>query len=800
MKFTLSWLKDHLETDASLDEIGKTLTSIGLEVESITDPAATLDGFTTGHVKTAEKHPDADRLRLCTVDIGDKTLQIVCGAPNARAGIKVAVAVPGCIIPATGDVLKKGTVRGQESQGMMCSSRELCLGEDHDGIIELPDDTPVGLPLATALDLDPVLDISVTPNRADCLGIRGIARDLAAAGLGTLKADTLAVTAVPAAFTSGLSIIRDLPEDADTACPYFAGRLIRGVRNGESSAWLKNRLNAIGLRPISALVDVTNYLTFGWNRPLHVFDAGRISGPLTVRMAKEGESLLALNNRVCTLDTSMVVIADAKGVQSVGGVIGGMESSCTEDTTDVIIEAALFDPARIATTGRRLNIVSDARYRFERGIDPASVIEGMERATRLIMDLCGGEPGDIVTVGTAPSWQKSITLRPERVEKLVGMTVGIEQMLSLLDRLGCAPKLENGVIRAAPPSWRVDLEAEHDLVEEIARLHGYDNLEAIPLPRKSMPVRILSPRQKITRLVARTLASRGLHETVTWSFMSSDHAHAFGGGQDSVRLANPISADLDVMRPSILPNLIAAASRNAARGITDLGLFETGPQFQGGMPGQQKLMATGLRTGKTGPRHWDTRPRTVDVFDARADALAVLEAVGVATVNLQITADAPAWYHPGRSGSLRLGPTLVATFGEIHPRVQRMMDAKGSMVGFEVFLEALPLPRNKPGKARPLLKASPFQPLERDFAFVVGKDICADTMLRAARSADKTLITAVSVFDVYEGPNVPEGQKSIALSATLQPIDRTLTDEDIDGVCHKIVAAVEKASGGTQRA
>lgn len=800
MKFTLSWLKDHLETDASLADIGKALTSIGLEVEDIIDPATTLTGFVTGHVQTAEKHPDADRLRLCTVDIGERMLQVVCGAPNARAGIKVAVAVPGCVIPATGDVLKKGTVRGQESQGMMCSSRELCLDEDHDGIIELPGDTPVGIPLATALSLDPMLDIAVTPNRADCLGVRGVARDLAAAGLGTLKPDPIAATPVLTTLVSGLSLIRDLPAEADDACPYFAGRLIHGVRNGESPAWLKNHLTAIGLRPISALVDITNYITFGWNRPLHVFDAGQISGPLTVRMAREGETLLALNDRICALDPSMVVIADAKGVQSIGGVIGGKESGCTEHTTDVIVEAALFDPARIAAAGRRLNIVSDARYRFERGVDPASVTEGMGRATRLILDLCGGEAGHIVTIGKEPSWRKSVTLRPERVEKLVGMTVDPDRMVALLNRLGCTPRLENGIIHTTPPSWRVDLVSEHDLVEEIARLHGYDSLEAVPLPRVSMPIPVLTPRQKATRLVARTLAARGLHETVTWSFMYGEHTKAFGGGQHGLRLANPISADLDAMRPSILPNLIEAAGRNAARGIADLGLFEIGPQFHGERPGEQKLMATGLRAGKTGPRHWDTRPRPVDAFDARADAVAALEAAGAPTTNLQVSTDAPDWYHPGRSGCLRLGPTVVATFGEIHPRVQKMLDTKGTLVGFEVFLEALPLPRNKSGKARPLLKVSPFQAADRDFAFVVNKDVSAEIMLRAARGADKALIASVSVFDVYEGQNVPEGQKSVALSATLQPMERTLTDEDIEAVCHKIVSAVEKASGGTQRA
>lgn len=800
MKFTLSWLKDHLDTTASVAEIGKTLTMIGLEIEEIIDPAAALDGFVVGHVVAAGKHPDADKLKLCTVDAGDKTIQIVCGAPNAREGLKVALAQPGCIIPVTGEKLKKGKIRGVESLGMMCSTRELCLGEDHDGIIELPADAPVGAPLASVMAIDPVFDIAVTPNRADCLGVRGVARDLAAAGLGTLKDDPL-VAPVAGTFASPRGVSLALPEGSEAACPQFVGRTIRGVTNGESPQWLKDRLTAVGLRPISALVDITNYTTIGWGRPLHVFDADTLNGDVVVRFGREeGEELAALNDKSYTVGADVVVIADQTKAQSIGGVVGGEETGCTEKTTTVFLEAALFEPLRIARTGRSLAVESDAKHRFERGVDPASALWGAELATRLILDLCGGEASELVIAGEAPAGHGAIAFRPSRVKQLVGIDVPTETMVGMFERLGCSVTVNDAdSLSVLPPTWRLDLAEEHDLVEEIARLNGYDNLPVTPLPRLSMPRPVLTPQQRMVRAITRTLASRGLFETVTWSFLPRAQAEAFGGGQDSLILANPISSDLDAMRPSILPNLATAAARNAARGFPNVGLFEVGPQFEGGEPGEQCRVAAGLRAGKTGPRHWDQKPRAVDLFDAKADALAALAAAGVAVDNLQVSTDAPSYYHPGRSGCLRLGKTIIAQFGDLHPAVAKLLDVKGPVVAFEVFVDRLPLPKAKPTKARPLLKASAFQPLERDFAFVVDSSVAVEAMVRAARGADRQMITDVAVFDLYEGGNMPEGKKSLAISVTLQPTERTLTDQEIEQISSKIIAAIEKATGGALR-
>lgn len=798
MKFTLSWLKDHLDTDASLAEIGRTLTMIGLEVEGIHDPGAELADFIVGHVRSAEKHPDADKLQVCSVDTGSELVQVVCGAPNARAGLKVVLARPGAIIPVDGTKLKKGKIRGVESMGMMCSSRELNLGDDHGGIIELPAESPTGAPVTQVLPADPVIDIAITPNRADCLGVRGVARDLAAAGLGTLKDDPWTAP-VAGTFASPVSVTRQFPEGLDDACPQFVGRTIRGVKNGESPQWLKDRLTAVGLRPISALVDITNFVTIDRARPLHVFDADKLTGGITPRMGKAGETIEALNDKSYEVDESVVVIADDAGPQAIGGVIGGTATGCTETTTTVFVESALFDARRVAATARKLGIESDAKHRFERGVDPASAVWGAEMATRLILDLCGGEASELVVAGDEPRWQRSITLRPERVVQLVGIDVATDSMEAMLRGLGCAVSRQDASLIADPPSWRGDLEEEHDLVEEVARLYGYDNITAVPLPRLPMPKPVLTPRQKTVRLVTRGLAARGLLETVTWSFLPRAQAALFGGGSDDRQLANPISSDLDALRPSVLPNLITAAGRNAARGFPDLGLFEIGPQFHGGEPGDQKRVAAGIRAGKTGPRHWSGGPRAVDALDAKADALAVLATAGVNVDNLQINAEAPAWYHPGRSGSLRLGPTVLAIFGEIHPGVLKALDVKGAVVGFEVFIDDTPLPKAKATKARPLLNASPFQPVERDFAFVVETSVQADALVRAARSADKALIADVGVFDLYEGPNMPEGKKSLAITVTLQPRDRTLTEEDIDLVSNKVISNIEKATGGTLR-
>lgn len=797
MKFTLSWLKDHLETNASLAEIEARLTMLGLEVEGVVDPAAQLGGFIVAKVLEADKHPDADRLRLCKVDTGSGIIQVVCGAPNARAGLTVILAQPGTFIPVTGDVLKKGKVRGVESQGMMCSWRELCLGEDDGGIAELDSALVAGTRLVDVMSFDPMIEISITPNRADCLGVRGVARDLAASGLGTLK--PLNTDAVPGGFKSPISVKLEFSPETSSACPYFAGRLIRGVKNGESPQWLKDRLTAIGLRPISALVDITNYVTYDLARPLHVFDAAKVKGDIRARLAKEGETLLALNGKEYTLSPEMTVIADEAGAEAIAGIMGGEHSGCTEATTDVFLEVAYFDPIRTATTGRKLDILSDARFRFERGVDPALIVPAAEIATRMILDLCGGEPSELVVAGEEPDWRSSVVLRPERVAELGGVEVSKDKQEAILRGLGCIVSEHANGLLVVPPSWRGDISAEHDLVEEVIRINGYDLLPTVPLPRPSMPKPLLTPGQRRASWVRRQLAARGLVETVTWSFLPSAQAKLFGGGAPEMHLANPISSDLDCMRPSVLPNLVAATGRNADRGFRDVNLFEIGPQFDGPEPGQQRAVAAGLRAGRAVPRHWSEKTRPVDVFDAKADLLAAIVAAGGNPDSFQVAAGGPGWYHPGRSGTLKLGNKPVAYFGELHPATLAALDVKGPVVAFELFLEALPPQKAKATKAKPALKLSPFQPLERDFAFVLDASVAADTVTRAAKNADKALVADVVVFDLYEGPNVGEGKKSIAVTVTLQPTEKTLTDEEIEAVAKKIVDAVVKATGGVLR-
>ncbi|WP_395458659.1 phenylalanine--tRNA ligase subunit beta [Azospirillum melinis] len=803
MKFTLSWLKDHLETDASLDQITEKLTALGLEVEGIQDRSKELAPFRVAHVVSAEKHPDADKLRVLMVDTGAGTLQVVCGAPNARAGMKGVFAPEGTYVPGSDITLKKGVIRGVESNGMMCSKRELKLSDEHEGIIELPDDAPVGAGFADYAGLnDPVIDINLTPDRADCAGIRGIARDLAAAGMGTLKPLTegrLDATPVAGAFASPVGVSIDVPE----ACPLFVGRYIRGVKNGPSPKWLQDKLVSIGLRPISALVDITNYLTFDAARPLHVFDADTVKGNITVRMGREGETLAALNGKEYALDGTMTVVADDERAEALAGIVGGEPTGCTEQTVNVFVEAALFDPVRTAQTGRRLGIDSDARYRFERGVDPAAVFAGMERATRLILELCGGEPSELVVAGAEPNWKRSLTLRPGRVAALGGVDLPRERQVQILTDLGFTIESEDaeGRLVVGVPSWRADVHGEADLVEEVLRVHGFDAIPATPLPRETVLTRpALTLKQRRVALAKRTLAARGLSEAVTWSFLSGPVAGLFGGGQPGLRLVNPISSDLDVMRPSVLPNLIQAAGRNADRGFADVRLFEVGAAFRTPAPDGQDTVAAGIRAGAAVPRHWSEKARGVDVFDAKADALAVLEAVGAPAGNLQVTTDAPGWYHPGRSGVLRLGPTVMARFGEIHPSVLEALGVKGPVVGFEVMLDAVPLPKKKGGTAKPMVQLSAFQPVERDFAFVVDRKVEADKILRAVKGADKALVKDVAVFDVYEGPGVGEGRKSVAVSVTYQPTTATLTDEMIEAVGQKIVAAVVKATGGNLRA
>ena len=799
MKFTLGWLKDHLDTDASLDAIVERLTMIGLEVEGVADRAKGMENFVVARVLEAKRHPDADKLQVCTVDTGKGALQVVCGAPNARKGLIGVFAPEGSFIPGTGITLKKASIRGVESNGMLLSERELALSDEHDGIVELESSAPVGSSAAAALGLaDPVIEIAITPNRGDCLGVRGIARDLAASGLGKLK--PLLAGPVPGTFDSPIKVTLDFPSDAKSACPYFVGRFIRGVSNGESPKWLKDRLLAVGLRPISALVDITNLVSLDLDRPLHVFDAAKLAGDIRVRLATSGERMAALDGKEYDLGPAMTVVADAAGPQALGGVIGAEGSGCTEATTDVFVEAAYFDPSRTAATGRALSILSDARYRFERGVDPLFVKGGMEVATRLILDLCGGEPSTLTVAGAEPEWRRKILLRRWRVGALAGLDVPADEMERILTVLGCTVDRNGDAYDVKIPSWRGDIEDEAGLIEEIARIAGYDKIAPVSLPRpQAIPAPALSAEQRRRADARRLLAGRGFVEAVTYSFLPSAHADLFGGVPGTLRLVNPISADLDVMRPSLLPNLIAAAARNADRGIADARLFELGPQYAGDKPEDQSIVAAGVRAGQARPKAWTGAARPVDAFDAKADALAVLAAAGVPVERLQVAADAPSWYHPGRSASLRLGPkTLLGRFGEIHPRVLKAMGAKGPAVAFEVFLDALPKQKSK-GTAKPLLRLANLQPLERDFAFVVDRAVAADALVAAVLGADKALIVGARVFDVFQGGSLGEDRKSLAVSVTLQPTDRTLTDADIEAVSKKIVDAAAKAVGAALR-
>jgi len=794
MKTTIGWLKTHLETDATPETIAERLVMLGHDVEGVENRAENLAPFTVASVISAERHPNADRLKVCVVDTGKERIQVVCGAPNAHAGMKGVFAPAGTVIPRTGALLRETVIRGVASCGMLCSAYELGLGDDHEGIVELPEDAPVGVPYASYAGLgDTVLDIKVTPNRADCLGVLGIARDLAASGLGQLK--PLNATPVPGSFRSPIGIhIEDR-----SACPLFLGRHLRGLRNGPSPEWLRGRLEAIGLRPISTLVDITNFLTFDLNRPLHVFDAGRIEGDLIVRFARPGETLLALNGQEYALDAEMTAIADRAGVQSLGGVIGGEATGCTEATTEVFVEAALFDPVRTAATGRKLNIASDARYRFERGLDPAFVSDGLEIATRLILDLCGGEASEIVTAGAVPDWRRRYVLHGERPGTLGGLHVPPEQSAAILTALGFAVEpLAGGNLAVEPPSWRGDIVGEADLVEEVLRVKGYDEIPAVPLDRDTALARpSLTPAQRRAELVRRTLAARGLVEAVTFSFISAREAEPFGGAKPELRLVNPISADLDTMRPSLLPGLVSAARRNADRGSPDVALFELGPLYRDDTPEGQALVAAGLRAGRTGQKHWRQASREVDLYDVKADALAALAAMGAPGENIQAAADPPAWYHPGRAGTLRLGPKVLGAFGELHPAVLEALDARQPIAAFEVFLDAVPEPRA--ARAKPPLRLSVFQPIERDFAFVVDRELPAEILLRAARGIDRKLVAEIRLFDVYEGAGLPEGKKSLAITVVLQPQDRTLTDAEIEGFSKRLIAQVEKTTGGQLR-
>ncbi|MFT4134753.1 phenylalanine--tRNA ligase subunit beta [Labrys sp. (in: a-proteobacteria)] len=804
MKFTLSWLKDHLETDATLDEIVDTLTRIGLEVEGVEDPAKKLSGFSIAYVVSAEQHPNADKLRVCMVDTGKgEPVQVVCGAPNARTGMKSVFSPPGTYIPAKNITLAIAPVRGVESRGMLCSEFELEISNEHDGIIDLPADAPVGMSFAEYAGLnDPVIDVNLTPNRPDCTGVAGIARDLAAAGLGRLK--TPAVPSVAGEGPCPVTVTLDFG-DTPSLCPGFALRLVRGVKNGPSPAWMQRRLSAIGLRPINALVDITNYVTFDRGRPLHVFDAAKIVGNLTVRRAREGESIVALDGKTYALNDSICVIADGKGLESIAGIMGGEHSGCDDDTTDVLIESALWEPLNIARTGRALGINTDARYRFERGVDPAFMVPGVDLATQLVTELCGGKPTETLVVGGITAAPEVLDLPAHEVARLTGLSTSLSESADILERLGFGVIRKPDSLAVTAPSWRPDIEGKADLVEEVMRIVGVDAIPVTPLPREAhVPLPVLTVLQKRTRLAKRSLAARGLMEAVTWSFIAKGEAERFGGGQPTLSLANPIAADLSDMRPSLLPGLIAAGQRNADRGTGDVALFEVGQIFRGDRPEDQKIAASGIRRGQARPggfgRHWSEPASAVDVFDAKEDALTLLAALGAPVASFQIVSGAPSWYHPGRSGTIQLGPqNIIGWFGELHPLALEALDAGGPVVGFEIILDAIPVPKPKATKTRGVLALSPFQPVTRDFAFLVARKVRAADIIKAAQGVDKKLISGVSIFDIYEGKGIGEDQKSVAVEVVLQPQDRTLTDVEIDAVAAKIVAEVGKKTGATLR-
>lgn len=806
MKFTLSWLKDHLDTSDTLDTITETLTRVGLEVEGVEDKAKALSAFTIAYVIEAKQHPNADRLRVCLVDTGSGApVQVVCGAPNARTGMKGVFSPPGSYIPGKDITLGKGVIRGVESNGMLVSEAELQLSDDHDGIIDLPDDAPVGQPYAVYAGLDDAtIEIAVTPNRADALGVAGVARDLAAAGLGKLK--TSQVQPVRGSFPCPVDVKLDFTADDEKLCPAFALRLVRGVKNGPSPDWLQARLRAIGLRPINALVDITNFMTFDRNRPLHVFDAAKVKGDLTVRRAKAGEQILALDGKTYTLSDEQVVIADADGVESLAGIMGGEHSGCDENTVDVLVESALWDPLNIARSGRALGINSDARYRFERGVDPDFCRPGLDLATAMILELCGGEASEMVFAGEIPESNGAIDFPWSEVKRLTGLELPQVEMKLALTSLGFHVSGAGERVKVAAPSWRGDVEGKADLVEEVLRIAGLDRVESTPLPRiKAEVVKpVLTVLQKRTRAAKRLLASRGLVEAVTWSFISHDAAKLFGGGSPKLVLANPIAADLSDMRPSLLPGLIRSAQANADRGFGDVALFEVGQVFQSDEPEGQLIAAAGLRRGTARlegvGRQWDGGAKPVDAFDAKADLMALLSGLGIPVGGLQIVAGGPAWAHPGRSATLQFGPKgVVGAFGEVHPKVLKALDVKGPLVAFEIHLDALPLPKYKPTKVKPKLTLSGFQPVTRDFAFIVDGKVAAGDMLKTAQNADRTLISDVSVFDLYEGPGVEAGKKSVALAVTLQPVEKTLTDVEIEAVGAKIVAEMTKRYGAALR-
>ncbi|MET0183202.1 MAG: phenylalanine--tRNA ligase subunit beta [Caulobacterales bacterium] len=795
MKFTLSWLKEHLDTDVDVARLVEAMTMAGLEVEDVADPASKLAPFSVARIVSAERHPNADKLQVCQVDTKQGRLEIVCGAPNARAGLVTAFAPIGTYVPGLGVTLEARPVRGVVSNGMLCSGAELELDSDADGILELDPRLQVGTPVAEALGLaDPVIDFEVTPNRPDWLGVAGIARDLAAAGVG--KFTTKPILPVPGRFQSAVKIATD---DA-SACPIFAGRLIRGVKNKPSPDWLQQKLRAVGLKPRNALVDITNYLSLDRARPLHVYDADKLSGVVRARMGKEGESFLALDGKVYDVTPAMCVIADDKGVLGLGGVMGGEHSGSSEATVNVLVESAWFDPLVTFQTGRATGINSDAKYRFERGIDPGFVVPGLELATRLILEICGGEPSEVMIAGETPEPPKSISFDPDRVRTLAGLSVTPTRQRAILKALGfeTSPEEAGKTLNVTPPSWRRDVEGGADLVEEIARIEGYNAIPANEPPRaegyRAPPAGAGESRLRVSR---RVLAGQGYLEAVTWSFLPQRVAALFGGGAAPLVLANPIASDLDCMRPSTLPNLIAAAQKNLDRGHGDLRVFEAGPIYLGDGDSDQQRSIGAIWQPRP-QRHWKEAPAP-DMFDVKRDCLALLEALGAPVASLMNGADAAPHWRPGRAGVFKVGNKIIAAYGEIHPRVLTAMDVAAPVLAFEVFVDALPAPRAKPTRAKPALELSDLMPLTRDFAFIVDEKAAAADLVRAAMGADKQLVSDVALFDVYRGQGVPEGKKSLAIEVTLQPKDKTLTDAEIEAVSQRIVAQVLKATGGVLR-
>lgn len=808
MKFTLSWLKDHLDTDASLDEIATALSAIGLEVEGIEDPASKLGAFTIARVVEAKQHPDADKLRVCQVETapGAAPVEVVCGAPNARTGLIGVFAPLGTFVPGTGITLEKRPVRGVVSNGMLVSERELELSDDHEGIIELDAAfaEQVGNRYIDAVGLnDPVIEIGLTPNRPDCTGVRGIARDLAAAGVGKLKPEPQ-LGGVEGSFACPIDIGLVFSDETASACPVFAGRYVRGVKNGPSPKWLVQRLKAIGLRPISALVDMTNYITYDRGRPLHVYDADKLMGRIHARLGRVGEQVLALDGKTYVADETMCVIADDRGAIGFGGIIGGEDTGCTEETTNVLIESAYFDPVRTAETGRKLKLITDARYRFERGIDPEFVSPGLDLATDMLLKLCGGEPSKALVAGKPPEGRSVIAFDFGKIKKLTGHDVPTKDARGILEAIGCDVTGKGPAVKVTTPSWRPDMHGNADLVEEVIRIVGLDKVAPEAMSREHGVTRaVLTDAQKRSRRTRRALAARGLVEAITWSFIARDHSIHFGGGSELLELDNPISSELTSLRPSLLPGLLLAGQRNRNRGHADLGLFELGQAYVDDTPEGQMQLASGIRMGTQtlvgSGRHWDGNASAAGLFDVKADVTAVLGLLGVDTSRAQVTRDAPAWFHPGRSGTLRLGPKLVlAHFGELHPETLRTLDVGGTVAGFEIFLSALP-PEKRKARAKAPLGQVELLPVRRDFAFVLDADVPAGDVIRAAAGADKGLITDVSVFDVFKGGNLDASKKSLAIEVTLQPTGQTMTDDEIDKIAAKIVTAVKKATGGEIR-